>query len=160
MNEPLFCRNLARLQDHGWLFELQVFTSQMRDAADLVRAFPGIPFVLLHAGMLEDLTPQGRIAWQDGMRRLADLPNMHVKLSGLGTFIHKVDQAHIAEVALQTVGWFGASRCAFGSNYPIEKLWSTYDELVTAYRRALAPLSPVDQAHIFSGTARRLYRLQ
>jgi predicted TIM-barrel fold metal-dependent hydrolase len=82
-----------------------------------------------------------------------------VKLSGLGTFIHRVDEAHIADVALQTVAWFGASRCVFGSNYPIEKLWSSYGELVGAYRRALAPLSEADQTRIFSGTAGRLYRL-
>jgi len=159
MKEPLFRRNLAKLQDHGWLFELQVFTGQMQDAAGLVRAFPGIPFVLLHAGMLEDLTPEGRAAWQDGMRRLADLPNMHVKLSGLGTFIHKVDEALIGDIALQTVQLFGASRCVFGSNYPVEKLWSTYRELVDAYHRALAPLSAADRVQIFSGTAQRLYRL-
>ena len=160
MNERLFRENLAKLQDRGWLFELQVFTSQMRDAAALARAFPRTPFVLLHAGMLEDLTPGGRAAWKDGMRRLAELPNMYVKLSGLGTFIHRVEQAHIADVALQTVEWFGASRCVFGSNYPIEKLWSSYSELVGAYRRALSPLSEPDQASIFSGTARRLYGLE
>jgi predicted TIM-barrel fold metal-dependent hydrolase len=159
MNGRLFRANLAQLQDFGWLFELQVFASQMRDAAALVRAFPGIPFVLLHAGMLEDLTPGGRAAWKEGMRRLADLPNTYVKLSGLGTFIHRVDEAHIADVALQTVAWFGAPRCVFGSNYPIEKLWSSYGELVGAYRRALAPLSEADQTRIFSGTAGRLYRL-
>ncbi|HVZ00878.1 MAG TPA: amidohydrolase family protein [Dongiaceae bacterium] len=160
MNERLFRQNLAKLQDHGWLFELQVFASQMKDAAALVRAFPGIPFVLLHAGMLEDLSAAGRAAWMEGMRRLAELPNMYVKLSGLGTFIHRVDEAHIADVALQTVEWFGASRCVFGSNYPIEKLWSNYAELVGAYRRALSPLSEADQARIFFGTACGLYRLE
>ena len=154
-----FRDNLARLQDHGWLFELQVFAGQMKDAAALVRAFPGIRFVLLHAGMLEDLSPAGRAAWSEGMQRLADLPNMYVKLSGLGTFLHRVDEAHIADVALQTVAWFGSSRCAFGSNFPIEKLWSSYGELAAAYRRALSPLPADDQAAIFSGTARRLYRL-
>lgn len=159
MNEPLFRKNLAKLQDHGWLFELQVFTSQMKDAAALIEAFPGINFVLLHAGMLEDLSAAGRAAWREGMQRLAALPNLYVKLSGLGTFIHRVDQAHIADIALPTLEMFGAGRCVFGSNFPIEKLWSRYAELVNAYRVALAGLSDADQARVFSGTARDLYRL-
>jgi len=160
MNDALFRRNLAKLQDHGWLFELQVFTSQMQDAAQLVRDFPGINFVLLHAGMLEDLSPAGRAAWRAGMQRLAQLPNLYVKLSGLGTFIHRVDQAHIADIALPTVELFGSGRCVFGSNFPIEKLWSSYAELANAYRGALAGLADADQARVFSGTARSLYRLE
>ena len=159
MNEKLFRKNLAKLQDHGWLFELQVFTSQMKDAAALIEAFPGINFVLLHAGMLEDLSAAGRAAWREGMQRLAALPNLYVKLSGLGTFIHRVDQAHIADIALPTLEMFGAGRCVFGSNFPIEKLWSRYAELVNVYRVALAGLSDADQARVFSGTARDLYRL-
>jgi predicted TIM-barrel fold metal-dependent hydrolase len=159
MHEPLFRKNLAKLQDHGWLFELQVFTSQMKDAAELIKAFPKINFVLLHAGMLEDLSTAGRAAWREGMQRLAQLPNLYTKLSGLGTFIHRVDQAHIADIALPTIEMFGSQRCVFGSNFPIEKLWSSYAELVNAYRGALAPLSEADQARVLNGTARGLYGL-
>jgi predicted TIM-barrel fold metal-dependent hydrolase len=159
MNEPLFRKNLAKLQDHGWLFELQVFTSQMKDAAQLIKDFPKLNFVLLHAGMLEDLSAAGRAAWREGMQRLAERPNLYVKLSGFGTFIHRVDQAHIADIALPTIEMFGAGRCVFGSNFPIEKLWSSYAELVMAYRGALAVLPEADQARVFSGTARALYRL-
>ena len=81
MASPVFRKNLARLQDHGWLFELQVFAPQMEDAAALVREFPGITFVLEHAGMLEDLSDEGRAQWREGMKRLADLPNMHTRSS-------------------------------------------------------------------------------
>jgi predicted TIM-barrel fold metal-dependent hydrolase len=159
MNETLFRRNLAHLQEHDWLFELQIFTSQMANAATLIKDFPGLRFVLLHAGMLEDLSPSGRQAWREGMERLSQLPNLFVKLSGLGTFIHRVDQAHIAEIALPTIEMFGAQRCVFGSNFPIEKLWSSYAELIGAYRGALSGLPQDDQALVLNGTARSLYRL-
>lgn len=159
MNEASWRRGLRAVADRGLLFELQVFTSQMADAARLASAFGDLTFVLLHAGMLEDTSTAGRAAWRDGMQRLAQLPNLHVKLSGLGTFIHRVDRQHIAEIALPTIELFGAGRCVFGSNFPIEKLWSGYADLVDAYRAALAPLSEVDQAAVFSATARRLYRL-
>ena len=64
-------RTSACVADHGWSFDLQVFTSQMADAARLAADNPDIIFVLQHAGMLEDLSPQGRAAWRDGMKRLA-----------------------------------------------------------------------------------------
>ena len=58
-----------------------------------------------------------------------------------------------------TVAIFGAERCLFGSNFPIEKLWTSYRELVDAFRAAAAPLSAAQQEAIFSATAARVYRL-
>ena len=131
----------------------------MADAAALAAANPDIVFVLQHAGMLEDLSAEGRAAWRDGMKRLADQDNIVSKLSGLGTFIHRNDAAHIADVVLQTVELFGAGRCLFGSNFPIEKLWTGYADLVAAHRAALAGLPHADQDAILRGTATRVYRL-
>ena len=131
----------------------------MADAAALAADNPDIIFVLQHAGMLEDLSAEGRAAWRDGMKRLADQENIVSKLSGLGTFIHRNDAAHIADVVLQTVALFGAGRCLFGSNFPIEKLWTGYADLVAAHRAAVACLPDADQDAILRGTATRVYRL-
>ena len=159
MASPVFRRNLALLQDHGWLFELQVFAPQMEDAAALVREFPGITFVLEHAGMLEDLSDSGRAEWREGMKRLADLPNMHTKLSGLGTFIRRNDPDHMARITSETVDLFGHERCVWGSNFPIEKLWTDYASLADAARAAVSSLPEARQAAILHENARRLYRL-
>jgi predicted TIM-barrel fold metal-dependent hydrolase len=66
MNDPVFRRNLGRLVDLGWLFELQVFADQMADGARLAADFPDVTFVLVHAGMLEADTPDARRRWRDG----------------------------------------------------------------------------------------------
>ena len=60
---------------------------------------------------------------------------------------------------LQTVELFGAGRCLFGSNFPIEKLWTGYADLVAAHRAAVAGLPDADQDAILRGTATRVYRL-
>jgi predicted TIM-barrel fold metal-dependent hydrolase len=78
-------RNVARLADYGWVFDLQVFAPQMAGAADLADACPEATFVLQHAGMLEDLSDAGRAEWRAGMARLADCPNVVTKLSAFGT---------------------------------------------------------------------------
>ena len=157
--DPKIKRNIARLADYGWSFDLQVFAPQMTDAAGLAESCPDVTFILQHAGMLEDLSPQGRSAWRAGMAHLAQCPNVVSKLSGLGTFIHRNDAAHIGDIITDTVAIFGAERCLFGSNFPIEKLWTSYRELVDAFRAAAAPLTSEQQDAIFRGTAARVYRL-
>lgn len=159
MNQPAFRKNFAQIAHHGWSFDLQVFTGQIADAALLAAEFPQVTFVLQHAGMLEDLSPAGRLAWRQGMQRLAQQPNIVSKLSGLGTFIHRNDAQHIADIVQSTVNLFGADRCLFGSNFPIEKLWTDYLGLVTAHRAALAHLSVAGQTAILGGNARRIYRV-
>ena len=154
--DPILQRNVARLADYGWSFDLQVFADQMEGAADLATACPGVTFVLQHAGMLEDLTPAGIASWREGMKRLAACPNIVSKLSGLGTFLRRNDPAHIAFVAGETLTLFGAERCLFGSNFPIEKLWTTYAALVEAHR---AGVPATDHDQVFNRTARRVYRL-
>jgi predicted TIM-barrel fold metal-dependent hydrolase len=109
--------------------------------------------------MLEDVSPEGRAAWREGMIRLAACPNVVSKLSALGTFIHRNDPEHIATVVGETVAMFGADRCLFGSNFPVEKLWTGYRELVDAYRAATASLPTTQQDAIFRTTAMRVYRL-
>lgn len=157
-DDPVIRRNVARLADFGYSFDLQVFASQMAGAARLAKACPQVTFILQHAGMLEDLSPQGRAAWREGMRRLADCPNVVCKLSGLGTFIHRNDSAHVADVVAETVAIFGAERCLFGSNFPIEKLWTGYRELIDAFAAA-APLGAEQRDAILRTTATRVYRL-
>ena len=152
-------RNVGRLSDYGWSFDLQVFAGQMRGAAALAQACAKVTFVLQHAGMLEDLSADGRALWREGMARLAAQPNIVSKLSGLGTFLHRNDPAHIAAIVRETVGFFGANRCLFGSNFPIEKLWTSYAAVVDAYRLAVAGLTALEQNDIFAQTAGRVYRL-
>ena len=157
-NEPVIRRNVAHLGDYDLSFDLQVFAPQMQDAASLAEACPHVTFVLQHAGMLENLSPEGRAAWRQGMSRLAACPNVVCKLSGLGTFIHRNDAAHVAAIIAESVAMFGADRCLFGSNFPIEKLWTTYRDLVQAFLDATSS-NPGRRDAILHNTALRVYRL-
>lgn len=155
----VFRKNLAHLQDYGWSFDLQLFAGQMAHGAELAAGLPGIVFVLQHAGMLEDPAPANRALWRDGMRRLAERPNVVAKLSGLGTFIHRNDPAHIAAVVGETIEIFGPDRCLFGSNFPIEKLRTDYTTLLATYREVLSSYPDDAQHAVLAATAARVYRL-
>jgi predicted TIM-barrel fold metal-dependent hydrolase len=152
-------RNIARLADYGYAFDLQAFAPQMKGAAELARACPRTTFVLQHAGMLEDISETGRAAWRTALAGLAAEPNVTAKLSGFGTFLHRCDSDHIAWLTRETLALFGPHRCLWGSNYPIEKLWTGYAPLLAAHRSAASALSAQDQAALFNDTATRVYRL-
>lgn len=159
-DDETFRRNFAALAERELSFDLQVFAGQMEGAARLAADFPTTTFILQHAGMLEDLSDKGRAAWLDGMRKLAAEPNVVSKLSGLGTFIHRNEPDHIAFIVGETVRLFGAGRCLFGSNFPVEKLWTGYAPLVAAYRNAIAGYPEAEQKAILYDTAARVYRLE
>jgi predicted TIM-barrel fold metal-dependent hydrolase len=157
--DPDVQANVARLADYGFAFDLQVFAPQMAGAEELTASCPGVTFVLQHAGMLEDTSEAGLASWRNGMARLAAQPNVCCKLSGLGTFVHRNDPGHIGRIVRECLAWFGPARCLFGSNFPIEKLWTDYAGLVDAYWRATAELSPEERGAVFRGTAQRVYRI-
>jgi predicted TIM-barrel fold metal-dependent hydrolase len=159
MHDPVFRANIGLLAGLGWLFELQVFPGQMADAARLVADFPETTFVLVHAGMLESADPRHVAPWHAGLELLAPLPNLVAKLSGIGTFVHRVDEELIRLVATTSVELFGSERCMFGSNFPIESIWSDFHTLVQAWLRVLADLPLEVRRDVLGCTARRVYSL-
>ena len=158
-SDQTFQRNVSRLAEYGWTFELQVFLHQIDSALSLVMSCPDVTFVLQHAGMLEDLSDNGLAQWRNSLGRLAGCSNVVCKLSGLGTFIRSNDPSHIAMVMHEAIALFGPERCMFGSNFPIEKIWTTYQEMIAAYKNAAASLPENAQRAIFFDTACRVYRL-
>lgn len=159
MNDAAWRAGLRAVEQRGLVFELQLFASQMADAARLARDFPGVSFVLMHAGMLEDRSAAGWARWRQGMKQLAACPNVATKLSGLGTFVRECSVALWRPVIEETLAMFGPARCLFGSNFPIEKLWTSYDALVAVMHECLSGLSADDRRAVFFDNAMRLYRL-
>jgi predicted TIM-barrel fold metal-dependent hydrolase len=157
MMDATWRRNFSFLQDYGWLFELQVFCSQMSNAANLAHSFSKIPMVLQHCGMPEDDSEVGIKMWLDGIKRLSQETNVYCKFSGLGTFIHSVSPNFISEITEKCIELFGSERCIFGSNFPIEKLWSSYGELLDGYKQSLERIPFDDKQAIFYDNAKKLY---
>ncbi len=159
MADPQWRKGLAAVTDRGLLFELQVFIGQAEQAAALLRDFPSTCFVLAHAGMPEDMSAMGFRAWREGLARLSDHPNLATKLSGLGTFVHRNDPDLIGRIVHEALALFGPERCLFGSNFPVEKLWTDYRSLLAAYLAALAGQTAETRDAVLSGNARRLYSM-
>jgi predicted TIM-barrel fold metal-dependent hydrolase len=156
--DPKVRANVARLKDYGLSFDLQLFAGQMEDGLQLVGENPQTRFILTHCGMLTADDPATVEAWKESLRTLAAAPNLFAKLSGLGTFAHRNDAGLIALIYDAAIEILGGDRLMFGSNFPIEKLWTSHAGLIAAHRKAAAKHGARAEADIFWNTAERIYR--
>ncbi len=151
MNDPAWRRGFAHLAKYHLLFELQVFADQIQDGAALAQAFPETTFVLEHAGMLEEA-----MASRDACPcRAAERERQAVRIR----YVRACRTDVMAPVIRETVAIFGVDRCLYGSNFPIEKLWTDYAGLYKTFRDAIGYLDDKQQRAILHDTAARLYRI-
>jgi predicted TIM-barrel fold metal-dependent hydrolase len=157
--DPGFRRNFALLGAHVLTFDLQAPVPLMADAAALAADFPATNIVLTHVGLPLDRSEHGMAAWRSGIAALAACPNVCCKLSGVPMTDHAWTEARLRPILLHAIGAFGADRCMVGSNFPVDKLFSSFSRLFNATRSIIAPLRPQAVQAILCRTAARVYRL-
>ncbi|CAB3778763.1 amidohydrolase family protein [Pararobbsia alpina] len=160
MREAAWRRNFGLLRKYRLSFDLQLYPSQMREAAELARENPHTPFIVNHAGMFVDRTSVvGWRAWRDGLRMLAACGNVAVKVSGLVMFDHQWTVESLRPYVLETIDAFGVERAMFASNFPVDRLFGGYRELWSAYAAIVADASESEKEALFRGNAERIYRI-
>jgi predicted TIM-barrel fold metal-dependent hydrolase len=132
------------------------------DVLDEVAArWPSVTVALSHACLPLDRSPADLAAWSTAMRRLALRPNVVCKISAVaGASDPNWTPASIRPWVLSCVDAFGASRCVLGSNFPVDRLFGSYRELIDAYREVTAELDAAERSAIFHRSAERVYRLE
>ena len=173
-----FREGFAQLAPLGLSFEAWQYHPQLPEVTDLAQAFPQTSIILNHVGGPLGMGPyagqteQTFADWKRGMLALARCPNVTVKLGGLGMRIGVFD-FHTRDTPPSSqqiaAGWqpwidtcveaFGAERCMFESNFPVDKITSGYAVLWNAFKRMAAGASANEKAALFSGTASRVYRI-
>jgi L-fuconolactonase len=153
-------RGIAAVGAAGLVYDLLVRADGLTEARHLVADLPDVTFVLDHAAK-PPLRDGNLAAWRGAIVDLADLPNIHVKLSGLVTEADwnrwRVDELRpVADALLDT---FGADRTLFGSDWPVCELAASYEDVLEAARACLDGLSVTERAAVFGDNARRVYRV-
>jgi predicted TIM-barrel fold metal-dependent hydrolase len=178
LEEKQFREGYKCLARFGLTFDAWVYHPQLDEVADLAASFPDTPIVLNHFGSPILGGPNaGRPAeafaeWRAGMTALASHENVHVKLGALPVRRSKPAQkAGAAPLSSEEIAtaWrpffevcveqFGARRCMFESNFPVQKRWCSYAVLWNACKRLAAGASASEKSALFSETAARAYRL-
>ena len=158
-NEPDFRRGFALLEKHDLHFELQVYAGQANYAVELLKAFPNVRMILVHAGMLTERTPQAIEQWRAALTAMAAFPNLHVKISGLGMYSQGITYAQARQVIRDTIQIFGVERTIYGSNFPLEKLHASYADFLGIYRTVLSEYTEAEQRAVLHDNAVKFYKL-
>lgn len=147
------------LEKYDLSFDLQLYPSQMQDAARLAARHPQTRIILNHAGMPIDRNRAGIASWHSGMKALAAQPNASVKISGLGMVDWNWNIESIRPFVLSTIDYFGVDRCMFASNFPVDRLYSSFERLYDAFAALVRDFTHGEQRRLFGATAARIYRL-
>ncbi len=176
--DPDFREGFAQLAPLELSFDAWLLEPQLPELLDLARAFPETTIILDHVG-----TPLGIgayagrrdarfAAWREAIHALSDLPKVNVKLGGLAMpfcgFPSFMSNPAASSEILATqwrpyvetcIEAFGPERCMFESNFPVDLGSCSYDVLWNALKRLASGATAEEKACLFSGTARRVYRL-
>jgi L-fuconolactonase len=169
---------LAVLARNGLSYDAMLYHNQIPELAAAARALPDLQIMLDHYGCIIGIGPYvGREAesfraWRASMADLATCPNVSVKLGGMGMIVtganwHERDRppssAELAEAwrpyTETCIDLFGADRCCFESNFPVDKAMYSYRTLWNAFKLLAAGASASEKAALFQGTASRFYRI-
>lgn len=156
LENPQFLAGLKEVGKRGLSFDLQLTPELMEKTAAVLTQAPETSIALCHAGSPHDRTESGLKNWAKRLRKLSDLPQVTCKLSGLGMFQHDWSTDDFRPIIETCLEQFGAQRCMFGSNFPVDSLYSDCATLVHAHR-TLVPDDLQDQ--VFRKTAQKFYDL-
>ena len=179
MQDKDFRAGFATLAPRKLSFDAMIYHPQIRDLADLARAFPDTTVVLNHIGGLLAWTrtyiarKEAAIAdWRSSMAELAKCPNVYVKLGGLampylGLGFDKWDKpassTQLAEawgpLFKHCIDTFSPNRCMFESNFPPDRDSVSYPVIWNTFKRIAAGYSADEKQALFFGAAAKAYRL-
>lgn len=178
LSDPKFREGFEYLHHYHLSFDAWLYHTQLMDLVELARAFPETPIIVDHIGGLLGVGPYAQKreevtqTWKQGIAALSTCSNVNVKLGGLGMPItgfgwHErtkpPNSAELAEAMGPYYQWciknFGAERCMFESNFPVDKISYSYTAIWNAFKHITKDFSQKDKAALFHDTAAKVYRL-
>lgn len=178
VQDPGFLAGFRHLGALGLCFEATLLEPQLPELASLAAGFPDTQIIINHTGLPVGIgSYAGKIAerfeiWRKSIAALARYPNLVIKLGGLGMPMNGLRSSNAAvpfdslELAKEwrpyfetCIEAFGAERCMFESNFPVDSGTASYPVLWNAFKRTVSGASQDEKRALFSGTASRVYRI-
>jgi predicted TIM-barrel fold metal-dependent hydrolase len=141
------------------VFELMTHPDQLRAAAAQLAGFDDLTVVVEHTGWPRSNSDEERALWQAGIDALAGVgPNVMCKLSGLAMPFGSVRVDALAPWLEYAIEAFGVDRCMFASNFPVDSMYGTFDDLYDAFSDVTAGLDGESRGRLFADNAESVYR--
>jgi predicted TIM-barrel fold metal-dependent hydrolase len=157
--DPAWQRGFALLREHDLVACLDSRPDTYAQIKQLAAAFPDIRISLDHAGLPLQRDDEYLAFWRREIASLAEAPNVIVKISALGMGDPSWTVESSRPLVMHCIEWFGVERTIFGSNWPVDRLSSSYPDVINAYAELISDFSPDEQTAMFSGNAARYFRI-
>ncbi|CAD7050046.1 amidohydrolase [Pseudorhizobium halotolerans] len=155
INDPALKPAVAAMIEQGLVFDALVLPRHLEPLLDFARRSTRLPIVIDHCA--KPLIAEGRfVDWYARMKALAELPNVHCKLSGLLTEAGDQKPAAVRPYAETVLDLFGPERVIWGSDWPVLRLAGEYQAWLT---QCLDIVPPEHHGAVFGGNAVRFYNL-
>lgn len=159
MSDERWRAGYGLLARYGLSFDLQVAYWHLPEAARLAADFPQIPLIINHTGLPQDRSEAGLEVWKTALASVAAQPNVALKISGIGTPGTAWSVQHNREVVNDAIDLFGARRCMFASNFPVDRLCADYRTIMAGFMEIVADRPEHEQRSLFHDNAVRYYGL-
>lgn len=130
---------------------------QADDVRRIADANPDTTFCIDHAYFPRQRGDAYFSVWREALRTVAAAPSTVIKISGLGQCDHRWTVDSLRRWVHACIEEFGIERCFFGTNWPVDRLFSSYGDVLDAYLELVFDFTPAEQAALFSGNARRVF---
>ena len=159
MKKSTWVENFKYIRNRNLSFDIQIYKHQMEDAANLANKYNDVLFILNHTGEPCYQSKEYIESWEQNMKKLAKCENVVAKISGLGMFDPNwtIDSTRI--FVEKTIQIFGIERCMFASNFPVDKIFNSFDTYWNSFKEITKNYSENDKKLLFSSNAEKYYRI-
>lgn len=157
--DPVWQKGYGLLAQNDLVFCLDVLPENLSKARELAEAYPDVVLCIDHAGFPRARDSEYFEMWKRGMQEAAGAPNVVCKVSGLGMCDNAWTVDSLRPWVLACIDAFGTDRTFLGTNWPVDRLYSSYGDVLDAYERIIGDLSGPEQEALFSQNAERVFRI-
>ncbi len=155
---PAYEKSLVFMAKNKLVFDLDCEWQNMDQAIELANRHPDLAIVLQHIGFPRKRDDEYFKNWSAAVKRLGKAQSVTMKISGLGMTDPRFTKESLRKWADTCVEAFGPDRCVLGSNWPVDRLYSSYDTIISFLREYISGLSTSEQEKICNGNAKNLYK--
>jgi predicted TIM-barrel fold metal-dependent hydrolase len=152
-------RGFAELGKRNLVACIDTRIERAADILDIAGAFPDTQLCIDHCAIPMERTPAYFRKWRDAIGIMAQAPNVTMKVSGLGMLDPLWTIDSVRPYVLGSIEAFGTGRVVFGTNWPVDRMFSSYPDVIDAYAEIISGFTRDEQVAMFSGNAERLFRV-
>ena len=159
MKNSTWVENFKYIRNRNLSFDIQIYKHQMEDAVNLANKYNDVLFILNHTGEPCYQSKEYIESWEENMKKLAKCENVVAKISGLGMFDPQWTINSTRIFVEKTIQTFGIERCMFASNFPVDKIFNSFDTYWNSFKEITKNYSENDKQLLFSSNAEKYYRI-